>query len=478
MSPQGNTPPSSQTSLTALAGVPAEKGLDRRIDDHAWIEVIQRMDAIYAELVEQQVELETKNAELENTRNFIQSVISSISDILIVCDVNGNIQQVNAALEQATGLTSQSLVGKPLSGLIGEDYQSLIAEFPEHIRSGSITDCEIDLLNQAGDALPMAINCSARYDHKNRLSGFVITGRPLGELRRAYSALHRAHEDLKNAQQQLIQSEKLASLGRLVAGVAHELNNPISFLYANMHALKAYESKFQTYLDAIHRDISTEERERLRAELKIDRMMDDIDSLMAGSLEGAERVSEIIKNLRRFSTPQQEEKSCFDLVTVIERATSWVLKASNLKPQIVTDYPESLTLINNEGHVHQILINLIQNAIDAMADTAQPRLEIRLKQTGAQGRQHRVEIHIRDNGPGIGEDDILRIFDPFYTTKAVGSGTGLGLYISYGLATEQCGGDLRAIRHKNQGAEFIFSLPLDQPQQHDANNIFEPESPQ
>jgi len=445
----------SSTRLTTLVGFQHPPQHNQRAEDSTWIDVIQRMDSIYADLVQYQVELEDKNAELENAKNFIQSVLASITDILIACDVNGNIQQVNAALVKVIGKPADELTGKPLAHIISDAFQPMIAEFPEHIRSDSIIDCEIDLLNRDGDDVPMAINCSARYDHKNRLCGFVVTGRPLGELRRAYSELHQAHEDLKQAQLQLIQSEKLASLGRLVAGVAHELNNPISFLYANMHALKSYEHDFKVYIDAIHNRISNEEREHLRQKLNIDRMMADIEPLVEGSLEGAERVSEIIKNLRRFATPQKENRQRFDLVVVIKRALSWVLKAGHGKPEVITDLPEELFITNNEGHVHQILINLIQNAVDAMENTPQPRLTIRLQ------HKHRADIHVIDNGPGISDEDKVKIFDPFYTTKAVGSGTGLGLYISYGLATEQCGGDLCLSTHDNNGAEFIFSLPLE-----------------
>ncbi len=447
---------------TTLASLTAERSHQtRRADDQIWVDVIQRMENTYTELVQYQIDLEEKNAALENAQLFIKSIISSISDVLIVCDINGKIIQVNNSLEQTINKTSDELTGTPLASLISKKHQPMIAEFPEHIRSGSIIDCEIDLVDSNNENIPMAINCGARLDNQNRLSGFVVTGRPVGELRKAYSELHQSHEDLKNAQQQLIQSEKLASLGRLVAGVAHELNNPISFLYANMHALQGYEEKFKIYIDAIHNNATQQEREALRKQLKIDRMMNDIKPLVEGSMEGAERVSDIVKNLRSFATPHQGKKQIFDLIPTIERATSWVLKAATIKPEIITDYPASLELCNSEGHVHQILINLIQNAIDAIEDVAEPQLHISIRI-----ENNKAEISIQDNGPGITTPDIVKIFDPFFTTKAVGSGTGLGLYISYGLATEQCNGDLNAISHEdgnshNSGAEFILSLPLE-----------------
>jgi two-component system, NtrC family, sensor histidine kinase HupT/HoxJ len=444
------------SSLTNQAGLTGDLDQQvRRADDKAWIEVIQQMDSIYADLVHYQVELEEKNSALENAQSFINSVISSISDILIVCDINGHIQQVNKALTELIGCSDSELKGRSLHHLFSEKDLPMISDFPEHIRSGSLIDCEVDLIDNKKQSVPMAISCNARFDNKNRLSGLVITGRPLGELRKAYSALHKAHEELKTAQLQLIQSEKMASLGRLVAGVAHELNNPISFLYANMHALKNYHQNFKQYIDAIHSNTSKAGREKLRGELRIDAMMDDIGPLVDGSLEGAERVSEIVQNLRRFTTPQQSQKQEFDLVPVINRAASWVLKSATIKLDISNDFPTSLMINNNEGYIHQILVNLIQNAVDAMLDTEQPKLAISINID-----RSKVHILIRDNGHGITQSDIVKIFDPFFTTKSVGSGTGLGLYISYGLATEQCQGDL-TVSSNEQGAEFKLSLPLE-----------------
>ena len=454
-----NKSPAQTSRLTDQAGLPPQLNRkERRADDQAWIDVIQHMDSIYADLVHYQVELEDKNAKLEDAQSFIQSVISSISDILIVCDINGSIQQVNHALENIIGIDATDLIDQPISVLFCDQHQPLISEFPEHIRSGSLIDCELDLLSSSHKPVPMAINCNARFDSENRLSGLVITGHPLGELRKAYGELHEAHEELKTTQLQLIQSEKMASLGRLVAGVAHELNNPISFLFANMHALKSYQQKLSSYLDVIHQDVNLNKREEVRKELGIDRIMNDIEPLVDGSMEGAERVSEIVQNLRKFTTPQKRENQEFDLIHVIERSISWVLKAAKFKPELITQFPRSLDLMNNEGYVHQILINLIQNAIDVIEGVEQPRLTIELSQDKEQ-----VHISIRDNGKGISDDNLVKIFDPFYTTKAVGSGTGLGLYISYGLATEQCHGDLRANNHKQGGAEFTLSLPLVNP---------------
>lgn len=278
------------------------------------------------------------------------------------------------------------------------------------------------------------------------------------ELEHAYSELKQAHQALQDTQQQLIQSEKMASLGRLVAGVAHELNNPISFVFANMHALLGYEERFRRYLEAVHSNISSPQREALRQQLRIDRILQDIRPLLEGSMEGAERVSEIVKNLRQFSTPASQKPESFDIVALCQRTVSWLVRSAPIKPQIEHDCPTRLLIYNYEGYVSQVLVNLIQNALDAMDSVAKPHLSLKLWV-----EEERFHLTVKDNGHGINDHDLHKLFDPFYTTKPVGKGTGLGLYISYGLVTEQCKGSLTARNYYKQGdngAIFQLSLPV------------------
>lgn len=450
MAPQ-TSPHSSLTSQ-----VPDVKQLNPEMEDDAWIEVIHRMDAIYADLVNSQVALEDKNTELEQAQQFIESVLSSMHDVLVVTDTNGNIQRANLTLEKLTGKNSKQLFNKPLNILFPRSVTTQVDEFPEMIRSGKLVDCEIDMLNTNNEPVPMAVTCKAHYDIEGKLLGSVLTGRPLDEIRKAYRELKETHEALKATQQQLIQSEKMASLGRLVAGVAHELNNPISFVFGNMYALQSYEVRFRKYLKAVHKNISTEEREKLRVELKIDRILDDIKPLIEGSLEGSTRVKTIVQELRRFSTPKLNTLERFDLVDLIKSSIHWVTHSARTKPKLITKLPETLKITANEGYIHQILINLFQNALDTIEECSAPRLEIALFK-----ENNEVNIVCRDNGKGISDEHLLSVFDPFFTTKPVGKGTGLGLYISYGLATQQCNGSLRAENHPDGGAVFTLSLPLD-----------------
>ncbi len=430
--------------------------LESIIGDDTWIEVVQQMDVIYTDLVESQVELEQKNAELEEAHQFIESILSAMHNILMVTDTNSRILRVNSALEELTGKTSLELRGQALNSVFYQSQSNidLSEKLIKKISSGMLLDCEIEIVNAAGESVPMSITSKAHYDYSGRLIGSVITGRPLEEIRKAYLKLKETHEQLKMTQQQLMQSEKMASLGRLIAGVAHELNNPISFVFGNMYALQRYEDRFQCYIERIHQNISVEEREKLRRELKIDRILKDIPSLLEGSLESAERVKNIVQDLRRFSTPNHQNNSRVDIVKLVEKAIHLIIHSSEVKPTILRNMPKKRVVTTNEGYLHQIMINLLQNAIDAIEDAVKPMIEITIKDDNGF-----VEIMLRDNGSGISEHDMLSIFDPFFTTKPVGKGTGLGLYISYGLATEQCGGSLEVNNHPDGGAIFTLRLP-------------------
>lgn len=313
---------------------------------------------------------------------------------------------------------------------------------PSHFEEGAW----VEVIQRMDDIYTNLVQYQIELEEKN------------AELERAYTELKQAHQALKDTQQQLIQSEKMASLGRLVAGVAHELNNPISFVFANMYALLGYEKRFLQYLEAIHNNVSLAQREQLRKQLRIDRIMSDIRPLLEGSMEGAERVSEIVKNLRQFSTPASQKPEVFDLVALCKRTVLWLVRSASIKIEVVHDCPEQLMIYNYEGYVSQILVNLVQNALDAMEHQAQPCLS-----TALQIKDSQVWVQIRDNGTGINELDLHKLFDPFYTTKPIGKGTGLGLYISYGLATEQCRGSLSARNYYEKGqngALFELSLPL------------------
>lgn len=427
------------------------------VDDATWLDVIHKMDEVYSRLVADETELEEKNAQLEQSQQFIFSLLSAMSDVLIACNEDGIIEETNTALRELVGSSEEALRGTPVLDLMA-DEQSVqhwrLAMHHSGSREGAVV--EINLRGVGGQFVPVDFNCTPRRDSAGRPVGRVLVGRPLGELKRAYRQLRDAHDALKQAQQQLLHSEKMASLGRLVAGVAHELNNPISFVLGNVHVLQRYGERLGRYLEAIHRLDLPPEVQSMRAELRIDHLVNDLPSLMAGTLEGAQRTTDIVSGLKRFSAVVRDEVTQVELNAIVERAIHWVKKGTAPRFEIEWTPDGPCHVTGNSGELLQVMMNLIQNAYDAAVTVPDrpPRLVISIERRGAM-----VRLVFADNGPGIAAEHLSRVFDPFFTTKSVGKGTGLGLSISYGIV-EQHGGQLTAANLPAGGAQFTLSLPL------------------
>jgi two-component system sensor histidine kinase HupT/HoxJ len=418
----------------------------------AWIEVIRKMDEVYSDLLRYEVDLEHKNAELEEAQAFVTNVIESVSDILIVCDARGMVQQVNSAFQHALGRSVGDVVGRNIADVIDAADGAKLVPLLKPRGTPDVVDGELRFATDGGSTDLFAINSSPRHDHRGRFIGVVLTGRPIGELRRAYEALHKAHQELQRAQRQLVEQEKMASLGRLVAGVAHELNNPISFVYGNIHTLIRYRAAIVAYLDAIHGKDRASDLTALKKSLRIDEVMEDFGPLIEGTMEGAARISEIVKNLRRLSFSKLGEVERVNIERLINTAVLWAVRTKQVRIDLQMELEPELWISGNEGQLHQVIVNLVENAIDAMRDTELPRLVV-----SAARKDNEILFRISDNGPGIDKDHISHIFEPFFTTKRVGEGTGLGLWISYGVVREH-GGELVAANELEGGATFSFAL--------------------
>jgi two-component system sensor histidine kinase HupT/HoxJ len=224
--------------------------------------------------------------------------------------------------------------------------------------------------------------------------------------------------------------------------------------------MKRYAERLRRYLDAVHAGMPRDQLEALRAELRIDRLLDDLPSLLDGTVEGAERTRDIVDALKRFSATDRDERRRFDLVEVIERAVHWVRKASAEGFEVKLALPETLPVDGTPGQLQQVVMNLVQNAADAtLANPPARGRKLEVVGEVLAGPPPAIRLRFHDNGTGIAEDDLHKLFDPFFTTKPVGQGTGLGLAISYGIV-ERHGGKLTAANHSRGGAEFCVELPL------------------
>lgn len=430
------------------------------LDDGAWVNVIQKMDEVYSRLIEDEVELEKKNAQLEQSHQFIESVLSAMTDVLVVCDEAGRIEQANAALCRLVGQSEAQLRGQPLRALLADEAsrqrhdQALQASRQEQ----EVQEVELQLRDAQQQGVPVDARCTPRTGPHGRRVGWVWVGRPMAELKRAYRDLQQAHAALQTTQQQLIHSEKMASLGQLVAGVAHELNNPISFVLGNVHAMQRYCQRLQTYIEALENERlpNGPELTALRSQLRIAHVLADLPSLIDGTLEGATRTADIVHGLKQFSARDCEARSPVDLNTVVERALRWMHKALPAHVQVHWQAQQPAQVLGSDGQLQQVVMNLLQNAFDALANTPESAGEVRI---AIEQEDPYLCLRVRDNGPGIATEHLGRLFDPFFTTKPVGKGTGLGLSISYGIV-EQHGGQLSARKLEPRGAEFVLKLPV------------------
>lgn len=277
--------------------------------------------------------------------------------------------------------------------------------------------------------------------------------------------LEQALKNLQNTQSQLVSQEKMASLGQLTAGVAHEINNPINFVSSNIGPLKRDIKDILEIID-FYRDKgssefspeSLKEAKQLEEDLELDYLLEEIDQLLKGMDEGARRTVEIVKGLRLFSRVDEQDVKKVDLHVGLE-STLILLKSSiPSKVQIQKDYGELPLVECLAGKINQVFMNILTNSVFALTEhlntIAEPKIILRTR-----AFSDKVTIEIEDNGPGIPEAIKERIFEPFFTTKAIGKGTGLGLSIVYSII-ENHKGHLEVISEENQGTNFKITLPI------------------
>ncbi|MBN2173288.1 MAG: hypothetical protein JW731_04100 [Bacteroidales bacterium] len=281
------------------------------------------------------------------------------------------------------------------------------------------------------------------------------------ELREKNEALNMALEDLKKTQSQLIDSEKMASLGQLTAGVAHEINNPINFVSGNVKPLKqdindivSVLNKYEELIEKYQLADRFNEVEKLKMEVEYHFVLEEINKLLEGIGEGAARTSEIVKGLRNFSRMDEHELKLADVNQGLESTLLILHNKLKRRIEVVKDYGKIPEIMCYPGQLNQVFLNIINNGLQAIEGEGKIFIKTWKDKEG-------VKISIRDTGCGMPESVKKRIFEPFFTTKDVGKGTGLGLSISFGII-EKHSGTIEVITEKNQGSEFIITLPVNQ----------------
>jgi len=274
------------------------------------------------------------------------------------------------------------------------------------------------------------------------------------ELTNKVSELEKVNLDIRETQQKLVQSAKLLSLGQLVAGIAHELNNPIGFIYSNMKHLKDYSIKILQMSEIAEKN--PQKIEEFKKQIDLDFIKEDMQKLILSCEEGARRTREIVVGLRNFSRLDEGKYQTFNLNESLDICLNFISGEIKNRIRIIKDYSDLPPFYGQPTQIHQVFINILTNAAQAIKQSGSIWVTTALQQAN---NKNWITVSIKDDGQGISADHIDKIFDPFFSTKEVGKGTGLGLSISYGIIQNHKG-DIKVQSTVGKGTEFTVWLPL------------------
>jgi len=286
------------------------------------------------------------------------------------------------------------------------------------------------------------------------------------KLQQTTQYLQKANREIKEAQSQLLQHEKMASIGQLAAGVAHEINNPIGFIYSNLSVLQDYIADLLSFFKryrALKKAVQAGqmeailsafgELEKVEKEIDLDFIMDDFEKIVRESLDGAERVKVIVQDLKDFSHIDQAEVKYFNINQGLESTLNIVWNEIKYKAKVIKEYGEIPEIRCYPMQLNQVFMNLLVNAAQAIEKNGLIKIKTFTK-------RNRIYVQITDNGCGIPKKNLHRIFDPFFTTKEVGKGTGLGLSTAYNIIKKH-NGEIRVESKVGKGTRFTIELPIE-----------------
>jgi len=470
----------------------------------AQLETLEQLLEVYEqETVAKSTQLETTLADLnehtqrlshaEATLNTLRSMLNSMGDAVVVVDLHGKFLFLNAPAERFLGIGSDqtSLQTWATTWKVYLPDQTTpypLAVFPllQVIQGETLAATEIFVKSpQMPEGNWFSVTArelvSPEGDRQGGIAVFHnITPLKQGELalrqsearsREQAKQLQVALADLQKMQSQLVQTEKMSSLGQLVAGIAHEINNPVNFISGNLvHARHNLEELlelihlYQRHYPEPHPDIQD-----LAKDIDLPFLLTDLPKLLSSMKLGSDRIQGIVSSLRTFSRMDEADMKSVDIHSGLDSTLLILQSRLKSKPDakavdVIRDYGDLPIVECYAGQLNQVFMNILSNAIDALEEQRSPATstspQIIIQTDIVDGDQ--VSIRIHDNGPGIPEKVRQQVFNPFFTTKPVGKGTGMGLSISYQIITEKHGGTFECESVVGQGTTFKVTIPLSQ----------------
>jgi PAS domain S-box-containing protein len=413
-------------------------------------------------------QLRRSETDLREGEAFSQAIFNAAQTGLLVIDTDlHQIMDANRAAGEILGYPVHDLIGEIVANVFPGACQEEQAALTS---GGEIRNQESEMVHRDGRRIPVIRSLvRATPDRPNLVvfSFLDIAARKLAEsrLQESNQQLSHANEQLKKHKDQIVQSEKLASIGQLAAGVAHEINNPVGFVTSNLGTIKEYVDVLRNLLelhgrladldpaDAAARADLCAQIAAIKEQEDLDYVLADLESVLGESMEGVRRVAEIVQNLKSFARDDTKARRPHDINDGIEAMIKMVWNQLKYTCKVERNYGEVPVVQCHPGQINQVIMNILVNASQAMPPAGGTIT------VGTAVVDGELEISIADTGLGIPAENLKRIFDPFFTTKEVGKGTGLGLSISHGIIQDH-GGRIAVTSEVGKGTTFRIFLPL------------------
>ncbi|MBE9122084.1 AAA family ATPase [Tychonema sp. LEGE 07199] len=468
--------------LTAQAAIAIENARIYAQEQHKSRQLAESLES----LQQSQVELIQKEQEY-------RSIFETVADGLSLIDLQtGKVVAANPALSQIFGYSQEEFLELNPPDYIMPEYLHLFAQFQQTVSRREQFTCQAVIQRKDGTLCDIEIK-SNFFEYGGKPHALVIN-RDISDRKRAEKALQTSEDQLKQkaedleatlvqlqqAQAQLIQTEKISQLGQLVAGVAHEVNNPVSFISGNLHHAKEYVSDLINLLQ-IYQDNFPEPGPQVLDEIEaieLEYLVEDLPKMIDSMRLGTDRIGDIMQSLRNYSRSDGIEKKPANLHEGIDTTLMILahrLKASGDRPaiKIIKNYEELPQIECYPGQLNQVFMNLLANAIDALEESNVGKtykeiennpntitISTSIANLGEKLIDSTVKIRIADNGIGMPENIKEKLFTPFFTTKVEGKGTGFGLPICHDIVTKKHGGTLECCSWPGRGTEFAIAIPV------------------